>query len=184
MPFIWKPKDTLETHGRRDVFDYVRWAKEGQLLTMPGRTIDPDIVAAKIIELCATYDVLGLAYDRWRIEHLLKAFEQREFPAYKGDKGEGLRLVDWGQGFATMAPTVDAFERSVLERRLVHPGNPVLSWNVANAVIQSDPAGNRKLDKQKARFRIDGAVAAAMALGLKAREAKPPGPPEYRILFV
>jgi phage terminase large subunit-like protein len=35
-----------------------------------------------------------------------------------------------------------------------------------------DPAGNRKLDKDKARFRIDGAVALAMAVGLKARDRK------------
>jgi phage terminase large subunit-like protein len=37
-----------------------------------------------------------------------------------------------------------------------------------NAQAVSDPAGNRKLDKSKSRFRIDGAVALAMALALKA----------------
>jgi phage terminase large subunit-like protein len=83
-----------------------------------------------------------------------------------------------------MAPAIDAFERSVLERNLVHPGNPVLSWNVGNAVVSRDPAGNRKLDKSKARFRIDGAVALAMALGLKDRERAPEAEPEYRVIFV
>ena len=34
----------------------------------------------------------------------------------------------------------------------------------------ADPAGNKKLDKSKTRFRIDGAVAVAMALGLKGRD--------------
>jgi hypothetical protein len=34
-----------------------------------------------------------------------------------------------------------------------------------------DPAGNRKLDKSASRFRIDGAVAATMAIGLKARQS-------------
>jgi phage terminase large subunit-like protein len=33
-----------------------------------------------------------------------------------------------------------------------------------------DPAGGRKIDKNKARFRIDGAVALTMALGLKSRD--------------
>ena len=39
-----------------------------------------------------------------------------------------------------------------------------------------DPAGNRKIDKDKVRFRIDGAVALAMLMGLRARdrEVKPP----------
>ena len=35
---------------------------------------------------------------------------------------------------------------------------------MANSVVTSDPAGNRKLDKAKATGRIDGAVALAMAL--------------------
>jgi phage terminase large subunit-like protein len=47
-----------------------------------------------------------------------------------------------------------------------------LNWNVANAVVRTDPAGNRKLDKDKARFRIDGAVALAMLCGLKSRDRK------------
>jgi len=50
----------------------------------------------------------------------------------------------------------------VIERKLMHPNNPVLNWNMANAVVRVDPASNRKLDKEKARFRIDGAVALTM----------------------
>jgi phage terminase large subunit-like protein len=37
-------------------------------------------------------------------------------------------------------------------------------------MIIADAAGNRKLDKSKTRFRIDGAVALAMAIGLKSRD--------------
>ena len=36
----------------------------------------------------------------------------------------------------------------------------------------TDPAGNRKINKDKARFRIDGAVALAMLCGLKSRDRK------------
>lgn len=182
QPFIWKPKDVLQPHSTRDRVDYRRWHDEGHLLAAPGRTINPSVVALKIIELSQRFRVLGLAYDRWRIENLLQEFDRLGFEAQKGD-GSGLRLFDWGQGFASMAPAVDAFERSVLEGVLVHPGNPVLTWNVANAVVVPDPAGNRKLDKAKARFRIDGAVALAMALGLKAREG-PQASPTFQMLFV
>ena len=55
----------------------------------------------------------------------------------------------------------------------------------ANAVAVMDPAGGRKLDKLKARFRIDGAVALAMALGLKDRERQADETEkEYQVLFV
>ena len=168
--FLWKPADVLEQHGMRDNVDYRAWRDAGHLLTSPGPTIDPAVIAMKIADLLDAYTVLGLAYDRWRIDALVKELDRLNVETTKEDDGAGLKLVDWGQGYASMAPAIDAFERSVLERKLVHPGNPVLTWNVANAVVTQDPAGNRKLDKAKARFRIDGAVAIAMATGLKARE--------------
>jgi phage terminase large subunit-like protein len=118
-----------------------------------------------------------MAYDRWRMGDILREFDRIGLQAYEdGEKGgDGLRLVPWGQGFKDMAPAIDALELAIMERRLVHPSNPVLNWNMANAVATMDPAGNRKLDKDKARFRIDGAVALAMLLGLRSRDrvAKP-----------
>ena len=41
---------------------------------------------------------------------------------------------------------------------------------MSNAMARVDPAGNRKLDKDKAKFRIDGAVALTMLLGLRSRD--------------
>ena len=141
-------------------------------MTSPGRTIDPASVALHIAELSARYKVRGLAYDRWRMADLRREFDRVGLQTYEdGDKQKvGLRLVPWGQGYKDMAPAIDAFDHAVIERALVHPSNPVLTWNIANAVATTDPAGNRKLDKEKARFRIDGAVALAMMLGLRSRD--------------
>jgi phage terminase large subunit-like protein len=55
---------------------------------------------------------------------------------------------------------------------------------MGNAVVVTDPAGGRKLDKTKVRFRIDGAVALAMVLGLKDRERGPEGEKEYRMIIL
>ena len=44
----------------------------------------------------------------------------------------------------------------------------------ANAVAVNDPAGNRKLVKDKATGRIDGMVALAMAEGVEAMSAEAP----------
>lgn len=178
-PFIWKPEDLLQEHSARDFggghMRYVEWAKDGHLLTSPGRSIDPAVVANKIAELTQTYRVLGLAYDRWRVKDLLREFDRIGFEAFEdtGDKkGSGLRLVPWGQGFKDMAPAVDALELAVTERRIIHPSNPVLNNHFGNAVAATDPAGNRKIDKNKVRFRIDAAVATSMVVGLKARDRK------------
>ena len=140
----------------------------------------------QIAELTEQYDVRGLVYDRWGIQALLREFDGVGLEAHKQDEGtDGLRLVPWGQGFRDMTPAVDALETAVLHKQLVHDGNPVLTWNMANAVALMDPSGGRKLDKVKARFRIDGAVALAMALGLKDRERPADtAEPGYQVLFV
>lgn len=168
--WFFKPEDLLEEHERRDRFPYRQYVREGWIEAIPGRTIHPRAVALRIADLTQRYNVLGLAYDRWQIDHLLREFDDIGLQASKAGEGDGLQLHAWGQGYRDMAPAIDAMETSILTDELVHPGNPVLTWNIANAVATTDPAGGRKLDKSKARFRIDGAVAMAMALGLKARE--------------
>lgn len=180
--FFWKPEALLSEHSGRDFGHssgrYEQWRDAGWLETSPGKSIDPAVVARKIAELQGQFKVLGMAYDRWRIQDLLREFDRIGLQAWEDKGGEqktigtGLRLVPWGQGYRDMAPAIDALEFSVLERKLVHPSSPILNWNIANAVATMDPSGNRKLDKDAAKFRIDGAVALAMAVGLKARDRK------------
>ena len=68
-----------------------------------------------------------------------------------------------------MAPALDAMEVLVLDRKLRHDGHPVMKWCVSNAVAIKNPAGGRKLVKDRSTGRIDGLVAACMAVGLAAR---------------
>jgi phage terminase large subunit-like protein len=138
-----------------------------------------------------------VAYDRWRVDVLLREFDDIGLAAYREKEATrddqmpwsrprrdiGLRCVAWGQGFRDMAPAVDALLAAVSDRKLVHSSNPVLTWNIGNAVASMDPAGNRKLDKGKARFRIDGAVALAMAMGLRARDREKARPIDVETLI-
>ena len=178
MAWFWKPSDLLVEHSGRDfgtgTHRYSEWVEAGYLRTSPGRSIDPASVALFVGELTQRFKVRALAYDRWRINDLLRELDRIGLQAHEdGEKGgDGLRLVPWGQGFKDMASAIDALELSILDRSLVHPSNPVLNWNMANAVAVLDPAGNRKLDKEKARFRIDGAVALSMVMGLRSRDRK------------
>jgi phage terminase large subunit-like protein len=172
---FWKPLDLLTEHSNRDFgsgnLRYLEWAQAGHLQTTPGRSIDPAVIANVIAQLSVQYRVRGLAYDRWRVEDLLRDFDRIGLRAYKDtEKGDGLRLVPWGQGFVSMGPAIDALELSIIERSLIHDNNPVMMWNMANAISTMDAAGNRKIDKAKARFRIDGAVAVAMLMGLRSRD--------------
>jgi len=185
--WFWKPEESIRVHEDRDRVPYTLWEKQGAIQTVPGRAIHYGFVANVIAELRVKYKVLGLAYDRWRINDLFRELGAVGIEVWVDGKDaeleDGLRLCPWGQGFKDMAPAIDALEVSILERTFKHNGNPCMTWNFSNAVVLKDPSGNRKLDKSKARFRIDGAVATAMALGVKARHVKVEEP-EHELFFV
>jgi phage terminase large subunit-like protein len=57
------------------------------------------------------------------------------------------------------------FERLLLAKQIAHGGHPILRWMASCVAVQQDAAGNIKPDKAKSSERIDGIVAAVMALG-------------------
>jgi phage terminase large subunit-like protein len=63
-----------------------------------------------------------------------------------------------------MSPPTKELMKLTLEQKIAHGGNPVLRWNMDNIFIRTDPAGNIKADKEKSTEKIDGAIAAIMAL--------------------
>jgi Phage Terminase/DDE domain len=71
----------------------------------------------------------------------------------------------FGQGYRSMSPAVRDLETLILEKKLRHGGNPVLTMCMANAAVERGDAGNRKLSKKRSTGRIDGAVALVMAIG-------------------
>lgn len=153
---FWLPNDGLHDKGQRDRVPYISWRDAGHLHTTPGRAIDQLYVAQQAAELASMYEVQTIAYDRWHIESFKQMLDR---------EGISLPLEPFGQGYKDMAPAVNEFERRLLGGQLKHGGNRVMTWCAANAVIVSDPAGNRKMAKDKASGRIDGIVAAIMAAG-------------------
>ena len=63
-----------------------------------------------------------------------------------------------------MSPPTKELMRMVLRQEILHDGHPVLRWNMDNAYVRTDPAGNQKIDKEKSTEKVDGAVAMVMAL--------------------
>jgi phage terminase large subunit-like protein len=158
--WFWSPADALAEAERRDRVPYLTWARTGFLETTPGRAIDKSFVVHRLGEIASEFKVEAVAYDRWGM-----ALVQR----LMADEGLSLNMVEFGQGWKDMAPALSATETLVLRRELRHPDHPILNWCVANAVAVSDPAGNRKLANDRSIGRIDGLVAAAMAIGSAAR---------------
>ena len=158
--WFWVPKDRLYEREKVDRVPYPLWAREGFIEAQEGRAIDKRAVIMKLAELSGQFDIEGVAYDRWRIEDLLKLM---------ADEGIDINLVPWGQGYKDMGPAVDALETAVLQNQLRH-NSSVLDWCASNSIATQDPTGARKIDKNKATERVDGMVALTMAIGLHQRE--------------
>lgn len=178
-PTFWLPAEGLANKSRLDRVPYDQWAREGKLVAAPGRSIDYEYIARHLAEVFSEYDVRKLAFDRWNFRHL------RPWLLRAGLSEATLtdRFVEFGQGFQSMSPALRDLEGAILNRRLAHGGHPVLNMCANNAVVQVDPAGNRKLNKAKSAGRIDGMVALAMAMGV-ASGAEEARPREYQMMIV
>ena len=153
LPFFWLPEETLSLRVRRDHVPYDQWAKRGFIQTTEGNVVHYGFIERFICELGERYDIREIAHDRWNATMMVQTLED-----------DGFTMVPFGQGFKDMSPPTKELMRIVLEHKLCHGGHPVLRWNMDNAFVRTDPAGNLKLDKEKSTEKIDGVVALVMAL--------------------
>ena len=153
LPFFWLPEETLSLRVRRDHVPYDQWAKRGFIQTTEGNVVHYGFIERFICELGERYNIREIAHDRWNATMMVQTLED-----------DGFTMVPFGQGFKDMSPPTKELMRIVLEHKLCHGGHPVLRWNMDNAYVRTDPAGNLKLDKEKSTEKIDGVVALVMAL--------------------
>lgn len=154
---FWAPETGLKDRALQDRAPYDVWAEQGHLIPTPGASVDYAWVAHQLVEIYDTHQLKVVAFDRWRIDILKSELSKLNVE---------VPLEPFGQGYKSMAPALDSIESLLLNGKLRHDNNPVLSWCVANAVATRDPAGNRKLNKAKATGRIDGLVALVMAVAM------------------
>jgi phage terminase large subunit-like protein len=157
LPFFWVPEDDIRTRSQRDRVPYDVWVRQGFIYSTPGNTTDYSFIQAAIVELASVYDIQGIAFDRTFAGEIVQHLQQ--------ELGED-RLIQFGQGFLSMAAPTAEMLRLVKAGELQHGGHPVLRWNASNLAVAIDPAGNMKPDKAKSTEKIDGISALCNALGL------------------
>ena len=153
LPFFWIPEENMARRVRRDHVPYDVWEKQGFLETTEGDVIHYGFIESFIEDLGKRFHIKEIAFDRWGAVQMVQNLE-----------GLGFTVVPFGQGFKDMSPPSKRLMELVLERNVAHGGHPVLRWMMDNIFVRTDPAGNIKPDKEKSTEKIDGAVAAIMAL--------------------
>jgi phage terminase large subunit-like protein len=152
-PWFFCPADNLQRRAERDGVPYPLWAEEGFIEPTPGNVVDFRAVEDTIRDLCERYQVREIAFDPHLARNMLNNLREDGYPA-----------VEMRQGWVTMAPAIKELERAIVGHKFRHGGHPVLRWNFDNIAVETDKAGNKAFHKGKSKDRIDGAVAAAMAV--------------------
>ena len=153
LPYFWIPEETIPRRVKANSVPYDIWEKQGYIMSTEGNVIHYDFIEKFIMYLSEKYHILEIAVDRWNATQMIQNLE-----------GEGFTIVPFGQGFSSMSAPTKEFYRLLMDGRIIHGGNPVLRWMAGNVVIDTDPAGNIKVTKAKSKEKIDGIVAAIMAL--------------------
>lgn len=131
------------------------WARQGYVQVTDGDITDFDVVADDLRQLCRDFDVQEIAFDP-------------ALSMYFAGKliDEGLPLVEITQRAMFFTPPLIQVENLVLEKKLAHDGNPVMTWMVSNLVVKVSKFNElRAPTKERPENKIDGPIAMLMALG-------------------
>ncbi len=162
LPFFWIPQDTIPIRVRRASVPYDVWYQKGYLNATEGNIIHYGFIQKYIEDLATKYNIREIAVDRWNATMLVQALED-----------DGLTMIPFGQGFKDMSAATKEFYKLLMEGKIQHGGNPVMRWMAGNIVVDIDPAGNIKPTKARSAEKIDGIVAAIMALDRAIRHEGP-----------
>jgi phage terminase large subunit-like protein len=153
LPFFFMPSDMVERQQMKSGFPYVHHVDEGRIITTPGNVTDYRVIEAAIRDLCERFQVREIAFDPHYAGMLMNNLLEDDLPA-----------IQFFQKGSYMKSGIKELERAILAGRFKHGGHPVLRWNFANVAMKDDGEGNRLFSKSKSTGKIDGAVAAAMAV--------------------
>ena len=156
LPHFWTPYENMLKKSQN--FPYDRWARQGYLNTTDGNIIHYDFIEREIEKLGEIYNIVEVAFDEWGAIQMAQNLEKQDF-----------RMIRFRQGFKSLSPPSKELYRLILDEKIRHGGHPVLRWMAENVYIETDAAGGIKPSKKKSQHKIDGVIAAVMALDLTIR---------------
>lgn len=169
LPAFFLPEETLRERVKQDRVPYDLWARE-KLNGLPllFQVSGAILGAGPIVQYVVGDDGKGGLLKRFpRLKQAQFAYD----PAFATDialelrDGYGLTTVEVLQNYKHLSEACQVFEALVKARRIVHGGHKLLRWNLENVAVKRDDAGRiRPVKPKRATKRIDGIVAAIMAI--------------------
>jgi phage terminase large subunit-like protein len=165
IPRFYVPETRVKTND-----SYYGWQKQGWLVATEGETIDFGRIEDELIKWAKLFDIRSVPYDRYQATQFATRMTEQNVP-----------MVEFAQTVGKMSEPMKELERLVISAKLSHDGNPMMEWMMNNVRVKPDAKDNHFPRKERDENKIDGPIAAIMALGMWIGEAKPPS---YDVMFV
>lgn len=133
---------------------YRNWHIAGHLETAGQEITDLDIFKEDAIKYCADFDVIEMPSD-----------PNRAWGVYPALEKEGVPIVEYRNTILTMSEPMKELDALIRSGRIIHNGDPVLAWAIANTTARMDKKDNVYPNKESNTNKIDPVVGAIMAIG-------------------
>jgi phage terminase large subunit-like protein len=148
----WLPEETLNEEGPNKA-DYAKWVLKGWLIPTDGATVDFELITEETLQWCREANPLEVVYDPFNATQLGQALQK-----------EGVEVVEFVQNPQNFGVPVDDLAAAMKDGRFHHDGNEVTTWCMSNVVARPTRKGLFSPIKAKPHQKIDGAIAAIMAM--------------------
>jgi phage terminase large subunit-like protein len=149
IPRFYVPESSLEDNEK-----YRQFVMDGHMVATPGEMTDYAFIEQELIEIAARVELRDVAFDPAQANYLMTRLQQA-----------GLPIVDFAQTVNNMSEPMKEIEALTLSRRLWHDGNPGMTWMMGNVVARMDAKEHIYPRKETPGEKIDGPVAAIIAMG-------------------
>jgi len=167
LVWFWSPERMIKQRKIQDRA-ILTWLDQGFIEATEGNTVHLGLIRKRINEISAPFNVREIGFDPWNAAGIQTDLTD-----------DGFLMVELRQGFATLSPPTKELETLVLDRRLQHGANPVLTWNARNARVRTDPNENLMICRRRSTEKIDGLAALIFALQRKMKPAESQTPSRY-----
>ena len=145
------PEATLELPENQH---YRVWHKQGWLERAGVEVTDLDIFKDDVLDLCEVYNVEEMPSDPNRAWGVFPALQK-----------EGVPIVEYRNTILTMSEPMKELDALIRSGRIIHNGDPLLAWAIANVTAREDLKSNVFPNKPNYGSKIDPVVALIMAIG-------------------
>ncbi len=144
------PEETISASGNSQ---YEGWMRTGRITATPGNVIDFEWIEADLLELASRFEIQAVAFDPFQATQLSTRM-----------LSQGLPMIEVRPTVLNFSEPMKTLEALVLQKKLSHDGDPVLTWMASNVVAHLDAKDNIYPRKERPENKIDGIVALIMAL--------------------